>query len=246
MIFLRYHPGQPRALKRSASRLLTLTLALVLCSGVAMAEMVDVAPGIQVTKRSYAVPVEQQPFYGFAEKTPEQRAADAGFVTALIAAAGTRQKAFEETTKRGWKALSDGRTGEAALRFNQAFLLAPEQSGVYHGFAAVAQMRFKDMVFADELFKIARTQPNPLKSLNADYGRFLLIAKRPGDAKPVLEQAVIDSPDFGDAWSSLAFARLQTGDRGTACAAADEAAKRKPTAAVNADLAILRSKADCK
>lgn len=233
------------ARSRLVMRLLAPVLALVVC-GAAMADVVNVAPGIQVTKRTYPVPIEQQPFYGFAEKTPEQRAADESFVTALTAAAGTRQKAFEETTKRGWKAIADGRTGEAALRFNQAFLLAPEQSGVYHGFAAVAQMRFKDMDFADELFKIARKQPNPLKSLNADYGRFLLIAKRPGDAKPVLEQAVIDSPDFGDAWSNLAFARLQTGDRVTACAAADEAAKRKPTAAVNADLGILRSKAECK
>ncbi len=227
-------------------RIVASVVALVLCGGAAMADVVDVAPGVQVTKRTYAVPVNQQPFYGFAEKTPEQRAADENFVTALIAAAGTRQKAFEETTARGWKAITNGRAGEAALRFNQAFLLAPEQSGVYHGFAAVAQMRFKDMAFADELFKIARKQPNPLKSLNADYGRFLLIANRPGDAQPVLEQAVIDSPDFGDAWSNLAFARLQTGDRVTACAAADEAAKRKPTAAVNSDLAILRSKAECK
>ncbi|MDH8014031.1 hypothetical protein QIH10_28220, partial [Klebsiella pneumoniae] len=77
--------------------------------------------------------------------------------------------------------------------------------------------------FAEELFKIARKQPNPSKNLNAGYGRFLLIARRPGDAQPVLEQAVIDAPNFGDAWSNLAFARIQNGDRTGACAAADEA-----------------------
>ena len=49
--------------------------------------------------------------------------------------------------------------------------------------------------------------------LNADYGRVLLIAKRPKDAQPVLEQAVKDTPDFGDAWVNLAHARLQNGDR---------------------------------
>jgi Flp pilus assembly protein TadD len=246
MSFLQHRAGELRAFRRSVTRLLVPIFALGLCCGAAMADVVDVGPGIKMTKRTYAAPVNEQPFYGFANKTPEQRAADESFVAALTAAAGTREKAFEETTKRGWKAISNGRAGEAALRFNQAFLLAPEQSGVYHGFAAVAQMRFKDMAFADELFRIARKQPNPLKSLNADYGRFLLITNRPGDARPVLEQAVVDSPDFGDAWSNLAFARLQTGDRVTACAAADEAAKRKPTAAVNSDLAILRSKAECK
>jgi Tfp pilus assembly protein PilF len=245
MTFLWNYAGELSASRTFAMRIVAPIVALVLCGTAAMAEMVDVAPGIQVTKRTYAVPIEQQPFYGFAEKTPEQRAADDNFVAALTAAAGTRQKAFEVATMRGWKAITDGKAGEAALRFNQAFLLAPEQSGVYHGLATVAQMRFKDVAFADELFKIARKQPNPLKSLNADYGRFLLIAKRPGDAKPVLEQAVIDAPDLGDAWSNLAFARFQTGDRVAACGAAEEAAKRKPTAAVNRDLALLRSKAEC-
>jgi Tfp pilus assembly protein PilF len=246
MTFLRDRDGELRASRYSAMRILAPTFALVLCGSVAMADVVDVAPGVQVTKRTYAAPINEQPFYGFAEKTPEQRASDESFVTTLTAAAGTRQKAFEETTMRGWKAITNGRASEAALRFNQAFLLAPEQSGVYHGLAVVAQIRFKDTAFADELFRIARKQPNPLKSLNADYGRFLLIANRPGDARPVLEQAVIDSPDFGDAWSNLAYARLQTGDRVTACTAAEEAARRKPSAAVNNDLAILRSKAECK
>ena len=101
---------------------------------------------------------------------------------------------------------------------------------VYHGFAAVAQIRFRDTDFADELFRIARKQPNPLKSLNADYGRVLLIAKRPREAQPVLEQAVKDTPDFRDAWTNLAWARLQNGDPAAACVAADEAARQRPSA----------------
>src|SRR5262245_51219937 len=120
MTFYQTRAGELRAFRRSATRLLAPVAALVFLGSVARADVVDVAPGVQVTKRTYEVPTNQQPFYGFAEKTPEQRAADESFVTALTAAAGTRQKAFEETTKRGWKAIADGRTGEAALRFNQA------------------------------------------------------------------------------------------------------------------------------
>ena len=100
----------------------------------------------------------------------------------------------------------------SGTRFNQAFLVAPEQSVVYHGLAAVAQIRFNDLAFAEELFRIAGKQPNPLKMLNADYGRVLLVAKRPKEAQPVLEQAVKDTPDFGDAWINLAWARQQNGD----------------------------------
>jgi len=106
--------------------------------------------------------------------------------------------------------------------------------------------RETDADFADELFRIARRQPNPLKSLNADYGRGLLIAKRPREAQPVLEQAVKDTPDFGDAWTNLAWARLQNGDAAAACAAADEAVKQRPSDNAKADLSALRSSAQCK
>ena len=212
----------------------------------AAAETVEVAPGVQVTKRTYSAPVNEQPFYGFIAKDAAQRAADESFVTAVIQATGSREKAFDETTNRGWRAIATGNAAVAAQRFNQAFLLAPEQSRVYHGLAAVAQIRFQDVDFAEELFRIARQQPNPLKTLNADHGRVLLIAKRPRDAQPVLEQAVKDTPDFGDAWTNLAWARLQNGDPAAACVAADEALKQRPSGNAKADLNALRGTAQCK
>jgi Tfp pilus assembly protein PilF len=222
---------------------LLATLALVYP---AAAETVEVTPGVQVTKRTYSAPANEQPFYGFIVKDSAQLAADESFVKAVIQATGTREKAFDETTKRGWRAIAAGNAAEAAQRFNQAFLLAPEQSRVYHGFAAVVQVRFHDADFAEELFRIASKQPNPLKTLNADYGRVLLIAKRPREAQPVLEQAVKDTPDFGDAWTNLAWARLQNGDAAAACAAADEALKQRPSRNANDDLIALRSSAQCK
>jgi predicted Zn-dependent protease len=220
--------------------------ALLFLADPATAETVEVAPGVQVMKRTYSAPANEQPFYGFIVKSSAQQALDENFVKALVQAVGTREKAFDETTKRGWTAISAGNVAEAAKRFNQAFLLAPEQSGVYHGFAAVAQIRFNDTDFAGELFRIARKQPNSLKTLNADYGRLLLIAKQPREAQPVLEQAVKDTPDFGDAWSNLALARLQNGDPAAACAAADEAVKQRPSGNANSDLSTLRSSAQCK
>jgi Tfp pilus assembly protein PilF len=220
-----------------------MTLAPALCGA---ADTVEVAPGVQVTKRSYAAPINEQPFFGFAVKDAAQQAADERFVSAIIQAAGTREKAFEETTKRGWRAINAGKIGEAAQRFNQAFLLSPERSGVYHGFATISQIRFKDLDAADELFRVALKQPDPMKALNADYGRLLLIARRPRDAQPVLEQAVKDAPDFGDAWTNLAWAKLQNGDPVAACAAAEEAAKQRPSNNAANDLTLVRNSAGCK
>ena len=163
------------------------------------------------------------------------------FVNAIIQAAGTREKAFEETpSAAGWRYRPAG-CGRPRSRFNQAFLVSPEQSGVYQGFAVMTQARFKDLDAADELFRIALKQPDPMKALNADYGRLLLIAKRPRDAQPVLEQAVKDAPDFADAWTNLAWARFQNGDPAAACAAAEEAAKQRPSTNSASDLTAVRT-----
>jgi Tfp pilus assembly protein PilF len=212
----------------------------------AAAETVEVVPGVQVTKRTYSAPVNEQPFFGFAVKSPEEKAADEKFVDAIVGAAGSREKAFDETTMRGWRAINTGKIKEAAVRFNQAFLILPEQSRVYHGFAVVAQARFNDLDAADEFFRIALERPNPVKALKADYGRFLLVAKRPRDAQSVLEQAVKDAPDFGDAWTNLAWARFQNGDAAAACAAAEEAARHRPSNNSMGDLTAVRNVAQCK
>jgi len=212
----------------------------------AAAETVEVVPGVQVTKRTYSAPINEQPFFGFAAKNSEEKAADDKFVSAIVEATGSREKAFDETTMRGWRAINTGKIKEAAVRFNQAFLILPEQSRVFHGFAVVAQAQFNDLDAADELFKIALERPNPVKALKADYGRFLLIAKRPRDAQSVLEQAVKDAPDFGDAWTNLAWARFQNGDAAAACVAAEEAAKHRPSNNSMGDLTAVRNVAQCK
>ncbi len=69
----------------------------------AAAEMVEVTPGVQVTKRTYSAPSNEQPFYGFVVKNATQQAADESFINAVLQAVGTREKAFDETSKRGWE-----------------------------------------------------------------------------------------------------------------------------------------------
>jgi Tfp pilus assembly protein PilF len=211
----------------------------------APAKTVEVAPGVSVTKRTFSAPLNEQPFYGFAEKTPLQRESDAAFVATAEKLTGSREKAFSEAMQRAWKAFFAGNLAEAARRFNQAYLIDPAQSGVFHGLGLVSFERFHDPVFADELLRIARTQPNPSPVLNADYGRFLLVNNRPGDAEPVLEQAVRDDPKFPAAWSNLAWAHFQNGNNPAACTAVGKAAALSPPSNVQADIEMLRSRAGC-
>lgn len=228
-------------MKRAAA----LLIAMLALASPAIAETVEVAPGVRVTKKTYSAPVNEQPFFGFVAKTPPMLEADEKFKTTVLQLAGGRQKAFDETTRRAWDFFFAGNLVDASRRFNQAYLLDPAQSGIFHGFALIVLTRFNDAEYAEELLKIARTQPNPSKSLNADYGRFLLMAKRPRDALPVLEQAVKDNPDLATGWSNLGFARQLNGNDAGACAAATEAARHAPPANVQADLELLRSKAKC-
>jgi predicted Zn-dependent protease len=221
-----------------------LFLALVSASP-AFAQTVEVAPGVHVKKKTYPVPKNEQPFYGLAPKTPYLAAEDEKFVTGIVQSLGSRERALDETLRRGWSAFRSGDLVVASRRFNQAYLIAPEQSRVYHAFAALVETRFNDTDYADELFRIALKQPDPAETLRADYGRLLLITKRPADALPILEQAVVDAPKFGNAWSNLGFARLQTGDRSGACAAAAEAEKLVNHEIVNSDIALLKRAAQC-
>jgi len=117
-------------------------LVLQLCS--AAAETVEVAPGVKVTKRTFQAPSNEQPFFGFVEKSPSLREADETFVASVVKAFGSRKNAFDATTSRAWRAIAAGNIPEAAKRFNQAFLLTPEQSEVFHGFAIVVASRFDD------------------------------------------------------------------------------------------------------
>ena len=227
--------------------LATATLILfALLAQAASAETVEVAPGVRVTKKTYyAAPLNEQPFYGFARKTPAQHQADERFVTDILQSTGSREKAYEGVAGRAWSAYFAGDIATAGRRFNQAYLIAPERSGVYHAFAVIIQTRFNDSDYADELFRIALKQPDPSKRLNADYGRFLLLMKRPRDAQPVLEQAVVDSPDFATVWLNLGHARQQNGNDAGACAAAAEAGRHTPVADVQAELEILKRLAKC-
>lgn len=225
-------------------RIWIIGIVALACVAPSHAEMIETAPGVTVTKKTFSASIDEQPFFGFAEKTPEQRKADAEFLAAADKL-GSREAVFDIAIERGWAHIGRGDLPEAAKRFNQAWLLVPERSAVYQGFAVIAAARFGDLEYAEELFKIALRQPKPRQTLRADYGRLLLKAKRPAEAKTMLEAGVRDAPEFADAWASLGLARLQTGDAAGACAAASETDKLKRSRDVMIDLVMLKRQANC-
>ena len=229
-------------------RTIILTLLWLLGAAVpaaAQAQRVEVAPGVSVSRRTFPAPGSEAPFFNFAEKNEAYKAADRQFVEGVLQQVPDRAKAAGLALKAGDRAfLQENDPATAAKRFNQAYLLDPQQSGIYHGFAMVVAARFKDFDYADELFRVASRMKSPNPTLKADHGRMLLTAGRPAEAKPLLEQAVRDTPDWAVPRMNLAWAVLQTGNREEACRL-KELVKGADLDVVQGDLAMFKQKAGC-
>lgn len=230
-------------MKRLIPLLVWLTAATI--SAPAQAQKVEVAPGVSVSRKTYPVPSNEAPFFNFLEKTEAQKAADQKLIAAVLERVPDRSKAAGTAVDAGMRALlSDNDAATAARRLNQVYLLDPQQSGIYHGYALVVAMRFKDFDYADELFRLAARMKSPAPSLRADHGRTFLIAGRPAEAKPLLEQAVKDAPDWAVPRMNLTWAVLLTGNRDEACRLATKV-KGTDLESVERDLALFKQKAGC-
>ncbi len=217
-----------------------ILFSAVFCT-VAIAECVKVGPEICLPLNKYNVPINELPLYGLVQKTPEQKAADGKFIEDVLKNQ-TREEAVNRVLDRGWEALNKSDYVIAARRFNQVFLLDNADSRVYHSFAILVSLRWQDLEYAEGLFKLAKRFKNAYPTLNADYGRLLMLMKRPKEALPLLEQGVKDAPKSPDAWSNLGFARFYAGDKKGACDARDQALKLDPSIQ---DAALLKDRAGC-
>ncbi len=165
-------------------------------------------------------PINQLPMYGGQPKTETQRKADEDFIRRAVAEAGSRAAASDRLVEQGWRYLTQQRDVSRAMRrFNQAWLLDPDNGGAYHGFALVVITRDRDEKQAEELFERAIAAPRQSRNAMTDYGRFLLMAGRPQRAVPLLEKAAA-AGGSADAQALLALAWRDQGDAARACAEA--------------------------
>ena len=77
------------------------------------------------------------PKYGNVEKTQEQKDADQAFIKTTLQTEGTKEKASENLVRLGFSYLSKRDFKTAMYRFNQAWLLNPENENAFWGFGGV-------------------------------------------------------------------------------------------------------------
>lgn len=100
------------------------------------------------------------PKYGNAVKTKEQKEADERLIKEVLALDGTHRKASDSLIKHGFDYLSIGDLRTAMYRFNQAWLLDPQNENVFWGFGAI--------YFSFEDYQTAIEQYNEGLSLNSN------------------------------------------------------------------------------
>ncbi len=99
--------------------------------------------------RSLSAPANEVPMFEGVKKTPEQLKADREFVDLAVKEKGGRAAAAGHMIKRGWEACDENDFAAAAKRFNQAWLIDPDNAKVYHGFGVWAGKQNK----IDDAFK---------------------------------------------------------------------------------------------
>jgi Tfp pilus assembly protein PilF len=184
-------------------------------AGIVLAVGLVCGPGFAADR-----PGNEVPMYGGLPKTPAQIAADEKYLADIDKLGFTRVQGSDKSVVLGWQYFFKHDLATAIKRFNQAWLLDPDNGDSFHGFALTVYERDHDAAVADDLFKQGLAKPRQQPGIYLDYGRFLLIVKRPGDAVPQLQKAVSFANMGPDAEALLAQALALSGDIPGACAAA--------------------------
>lgn len=113
-------------------------------------------------------PINELAMYGHRKKTPAQLRADEQYIAAMTVAGASRAEAAERAAKLGWNTYYAGDCAKAMRRFNQAWLLDPENQLALWGFAVIALER-DNIDDAIQYFEAALKSGPPHLALQQDY-----------------------------------------------------------------------------
>lgn len=169
------------------------------------------------------LPINQLPMYGGRAKTEATQKADADFIASMEKQGLARTEGAKQMLKQGWAAWGKRDMTTAMARFNQAWLLDPENGNAYHGFALVLALRDGTPSDIERMFRLATSKPTVDAEAFVDYGHFLMGQKRLDASMVQLVQALRISPTVRNARANMAFVHYLKNDFANACAWARKA-----------------------
>ncbi len=116
-------------------------------------------------------PIDQVPMYGPMDRAavPQLRAADEQLIAGTTKHYGSREAASTAFADQGFRFYQANDNEKAMRRFNQAWLLNPENGDAYWGFASILNDR-KDYCEAAKHMRTALTKPGLQKAALPDAG----------------------------------------------------------------------------
>jgi Tfp pilus assembly protein PilF len=163
--------------------------------------------------------------YGEREKNDAMKNADAAFIASIEKQGLSREEGAKQVIRSAWSYWTKRDIATAILRFNQAWLLDPENGDAYHGFALVTAVRGGSPVEVERLFLLAVSKPKVDPVAFVDYGRFLWTQKQLEKSLTQLNKALQLSSTAFNARSNISFVHYLKGDFGNACTWAKDAQK---------------------
>lgn len=165
--------------------------------------------------------------YGEGEKTLCMKQADAEFLEAIRKQGLSREEGSRQVVKLAWSYWAKGDLATAMSRFNQAWLLNPENGNAYHGFALISSARGGSPDAVERLFQMAVSKPEVDPVVFVDYGRFLWTQEELEKSLAQLNKALQLSATARNARSNIAFVYYLKGDFASACEWATKAKKNR-------------------
>jgi Tfp pilus assembly protein PilF len=160
----------------------------------------------------------EMPMYGSTAQKPHKLTEkDAAFIASLEKAGKTRQAVAKDVIRQAWEAYGQTDYKSAIRKFNQAWLLDPENGDAYHGFALISTVRDKNADASEKYFRMAIAKPGVSVNAYVSYGRFLYLVDRHDEALAQLKKALSVSSTAHNARLHIALIYRKKGDASQAC-----------------------------
>lgn len=149
-----------------------------------------------------ALASNEQPMYGNKPVTEEQKKLNDQVVNEVIKRSGSKQAALEHTITLAWQYFYDKHDPETAMkRFNQAWLIDPNNDEVYYGFGFLMSVQGNGeeaIPFYNKALELNPNHPMALANLARSYkdkAYDLYLKKRMGEpdqeVKSILREALV-------------------------------------------------------
>lgn len=163
------------------------------------------------------------PMYGNLKKSERQIEVDNKLIQSVVDMGITRQSAAIDAIYKAWRYFEKNEFENAMRRFNQAWLLDPDNGDSYTGFATLTLMTKRSPREAENYFRLALTKERGSTDRHVNFGLHLIRQNRIDESEYLLKQALEIDPKTRNARGHLSYIRFLRKDYQGACILAMDA-----------------------